>query len=161
MKRLVKKAKTLKLYHGTTNKFLDNIKEKGILCTVDAPQMATGPASGGYLGVTDPYNVFLTNQEHIAKYYANRAVQAFGGEPIVIEVSVNSDNLIVDEDFTNNAVWNSETKKYELTIPTTGDFVELTEEEYDNFTGEDCLKLMGTVAYRGNIPASNIINIIE
>jgi hypothetical protein len=79
MKRLIKNA-NITLFHGTTDKFLDQIKEKGILPpgSSDNDNMVTGPAAGGFMGVTNPRMVYLTNKEHIAEYYAQRGASAMG-----------------------------------------------------------------------------------
>ncbi|MFW6008489.1 MAG: hypothetical protein ACOCP8_04405 [archaeon] len=158
MKRLVKKA-SIELMHGTTDKFLDEIKEKGIQPPGKSGNMVTGPMAGGYLGVTQPNMVYLTNMEHIAEYYANRAAEAYGGNPIILIVNVDEKELEPDEDFYNNCI--PRNGEYNLTIPTTGEEITLTDDEYDDFTGKDCLELMWTAGHWGTILPNKIVEIIS
>lgn len=158
-KGLVKNA-NITLMHGTTDKFLNEIKEKGIQPSGISGNMVTGPMAGGLVGVTSPNMVYLTSMEHIAEYYANRAVEAYGGEPIIIIVNVDENKLEPDEDFYNNCVWDHNNELYQLEVPTTGEEITLTDDEYDNFTGKDSLKLMWAAGYRGTIPSNKIIDII-
>ena len=63
---------TMKLYHGTSTKHLDDIMEKGLI---------------------EP---FLTSEIELAEYYADCEVEEVGGEPLVFEVTVDEDVLRVD-----------------------------------------------------------------
>lgn len=84
------------LYHGTTTSKLDEIKAKGL---------TTGHAPSNYGNKADPdavqSQVFLTARTTgpaSAEFYAKNAARRHGGEPVVLRVLVDGDDLDHDPD---------------------------------------------------------------
>lgn len=87
-------------FHGTTDKYESEIREKGIL-----PRISTKKPENwekGYTKKSKKLTYFSTDYDR-AKYYAEKAADTVGGKPIVIEVkNIPLDWAEADDDFVNN-----------------------------------------------------------
>jgi hypothetical protein len=119
------------LYHGTTTKFLDDIKKYGLRPDMDDRVWDTTAKNAS---PTSKNAVYLTHLPKSAKEYAYKAVEIYGGTEVILKVIVAKDRLIPDDDYYHG----------------------LSRSERKNATWQKSLKLMGQVAYKGRIPASKI-----
>ena len=71
----------IRAYHGTTDKHLNNILKNGL------------------------NNPYLSENDGLAEYYAMGAVEEDGGNPIILEVLVDPDNLRFDYNATSEPVY--------------------------------------------------------
>ena len=86
----------LSYYHGTTDAILDLIEDEGLTPRGDRDP-AYGRTSGAEPG--NPNYVYLTVMRDMAHFAARDAAAAYGGNPIVLEVSdLDERNLVSDED---------------------------------------------------------------
>jgi hypothetical protein len=83
------------LYHGTSSRLLPKIRKEG-LCP-DPPRRAYAQTTPGYVYLTVHMGTG-PRQGGTAAFYAQQAVALFGGEPVVLRVSVPWDSLESDED---------------------------------------------------------------
>ena len=99
--RLIKKHsnKTIKLYHGTSSTFINDILKNGLV-----PTGYTGNIMFQYTDYNrkgqpkHPDCVYLTNTLENAQRYGANGIRKQGGFPIIMEVEVNEDNLTWDDD---------------------------------------------------------------
>lgn len=158
LKRLIKKAEEkelINLYHGTSDVFYKEIKEKGLMGIGSHGNNVTNQVNAHGMSALSTYGVYLSDSESIAEQYAHRAVDVYGGEPMIVEVRVDVNNLDIDDDFYNMDFEQQEDGSYY------SDFQDLsfTEEEYDNPKYEQSLLMLNSCMHRGDIPPSQIVYI--
>jgi hypothetical protein len=78
-------SKKRRFFHGTSSKFLPNIRSKGLLGT--PPQRVWEDNLTAI-----PGHVYLTTSLNTAREYAQSAVSKFGGEPLFLVVELNRDD---------------------------------------------------------------------
>jgi hypothetical protein len=155
MKRLRRKAsERIKLYHGTTDAFIESIVKNGIGTISDHGNMVTGPKSGRMVGTLSSTDVYLSDSESIAELYADRASAAYGGEGIVLEVMVDTDYLGIDDDF-YNLDYDEEGDEYCFSF----EGVCLSKDQYENPSYKESLILLNSVSHSGGIKPEDILNL--
>jgi hypothetical protein len=81
-----------RLYHGTSGLWGAAVEREGL-----RPVSQHKKGEGGHL--SDPDYVYLTDDEELARMFAERQAEAFGGEPRVFEAELEEEGLEVDELF--------------------------------------------------------------
>ena len=94
------------LYHGTSTKYLDKILKKGL-----TPRKSLGVKSNWDAESRDDM-IYLTSA--YAPYFAQACVGSNGGDPLVLEVEVESNNLYPDEDFLEQYLRNKNITKGDI-----------------------------------------------
>lgn len=98
MKRLLKKAELLELYHGTSTNFLPSIMKQGLIPSNESKN--TPYEFGSEIETKYKDCVYLALDELYAADMASQTTDKYGGAILVIGVEVDSENLIADEDYT-------------------------------------------------------------
>lgn len=89
------------LYHGTSEKFLDNIQEYGLTISENMKnQKYYNHNNIDYNKHSDQSmkGIYLTTDKDVAESYAESSAKITKTEPIILEVDIPLDNLIIDED---------------------------------------------------------------
>lgn len=123
-------SKELVLYHGTSDRFLDQIKKEGL-------RPGTGNnvwAGTGRSLDSHEKAIYLTHSKNSAVQYGQKAAQIYGGKHVVLKVTVPVQDLRPDDD-------------YVFSLPL---------KARQKATWQDSLKKLGQVAYTRRIPASRI-----
>lgn len=128
MKRLIKKAEILDLYHGTSSNFLVSIMQSGL----QPSDKTNNTAWEGSLSTQNSDSIYLASNPTYAHEMAYATIDKYGGSIMVINVGVNPDigELVGDEDYYKN-------------------------DETGSTDWRESLKNHQSVAYRGNIPKEN------
>lgn len=128
MKRLIRKAEILDLYHGTSSNFLVSIMQSGL---TPSDQSNNTPWEGS-LSTKNSDCVYLASNPTYATEMAHATVEKYGGSVVVINLGINPafGELVGDEDYYKNDESKSQDWK----------------ESLDNHQ---------SVAYKGNIPKEN------
>jgi len=126
----VSQEEILVLYHGTSSVFLERIFKQGLL-----PRKYTGISNWdvpeSWIDMSsNPELVYLASTPEKARNIGYRAVEVYGGTPVVLEARVSSHYLFPDEDSGFAVVLRKNWRK--------------------------SLEIRGTCAYRGIIPPSDI-----
>jgi len=133
------------LYHGTTHKLLHSILSEGICPNIHSNWDHTCSSKPDFVYLSSTY----------ALYYAMEATNNLGGEPLLIQVEVDEDNLYPDEDYIARLVVELEKKNGKQI-----DLIEATEQiellVYQRFWKQS-LEILGNVAHYGIISPKNII----
>lgn len=87
----------VRLYHGTTTKFLRNIRKHGLLPPEQSGKSAEIESDPGAYKEDEFQRVCLARNPGDAYAYANRAADVFGGIPVVMVVDVPEEWLVEDE----------------------------------------------------------------
>lgn len=116
MKRLKKKASRI-LYHGTSDIFLDSIKENGLTPGNDNGNSNSKNSDSSY--------VYVTNSRSDAEDFARFTAEQKGGKPIVLSLNINEELLVPDENTLNYDIFD-----YDKTLELSG----YTEEELYQWT---------------------------
>jgi hypothetical protein len=135
------------LYHGTSSKFLGDIKQRGLL-----PRNESGKESNWEHAPSNTNAVYLT--DCYAWYFAQQAADE-GHNPLVLKIDtsmLDEENFVADEDVVEQILRGHDDIE--------GTMLERTayyRERIHNYSAEVSLRAMGTVAHLGRIPREAIV----
>ena len=139
------------LYHGTTTKYLNSIKEKGITPRYknSIGNWKDNPSRADMIYLSNAY----------ASYFAFVTSGEQGGEPLVLEVNVKEDRLYPDEDYLEqftrvDPAWKEIVEQTSMEFRTRH-FKETLLDYKDYF--EDSLQFLGNACHKGIIKPKNIV----
>lgn len=149
---------TIRLQHGTSSLLLGNILDRGL-----QPRAHTATRRFGNWphAPSNSLHVYLTNT--YAFYYAQHAVDALGGEPLILEIEVDTQDLAPDEDWMEQTTRDKSASSGSIRLRTLQCVQAITEQ--DQFTNASMaaqsLAQLGTVAHRGCIKPRKILRAVR
>lgn len=151
------------MYHGTTDKHLDQIMRFGLMPQGDTKSVMRGNNStiSGYT----QKNIYLTVDPVLAQLYANSQSNHLGGNPVVFKVTIPDPNkLVADDDHVINVAKKMAREyiedKYNVDDAIRDEYSGPAIEQFvakainDLFTRS--IESTDSVGYQGRIPASHI-----
>lgn len=144
----------MKVYHGTSEKYLDDILANGLI------PRGERPGNWEHTEDSHPEMVYLTSV--YAGYFALATIEDFKKERMAI-VEVNLDVLPVrnfrpDEDFIAQALQLTKQVPESMPLIELNKIIKQEEKKYKHLW-KDSLEHMGTMAYKGSVPVSAITQI--
>jgi hypothetical protein len=136
----------MKLYHGTSSKYLDNILKKGIKPRVNKKSNWSAQSQKEYVYLTDMYPLF----------FSLHATKTKKEKMIIIEIDsfkLDENMFYPDDDF---IWWNMKKEISNITLEEAGALI-----KYNQKYWEGSLNTLGCMAYKDTVPVDSITRYIE